>query len=145
MDQRRPTGPIEVRLALLQELAQSLSCAQLAIVRSDFGEIKTQTARQLDLCLRLRAHGVPPPDLLNTQKSRRETETRDRPGECSDALAKQLGEMEIRVARLNRSYAALLRRARRTVDIFCRVLTDSAATYAPPLPTLQAGAVLRSE
>jgi hypothetical protein len=40
--------------------------------------------------------------------------------------------METRVAQLNREYGALLTRARRTVDIFCRVLANSEVTYFPP-------------
>ena len=46
----------------------------------------------------------------------------------------ELAEVERKVAQLNRRYDALLRRARRTVDIFCRVLANSALTYPPPRP-----------
>jgi hypothetical protein len=49
-------------------------------------------------------------------------------------LAQELIQVEIRVSQLNQVYGALLRRARRTVQIFNRVLTSSALTYAPPKP-----------
>jgi len=49
-------------------------------------------------------------------------------------LAAELLAVETKVLQLNRAYAAWLRRARRTVDIFCRVLAHSAITYPPPSP-----------
>jgi hypothetical protein len=117
------------RVDLWRELAHSLEQAHAAVVRSDLPEIRRQTACQQELCVKLRQlpvepgrvqaqglHGGLPPPVAD----------------CGDVLRGELAEVERRVAHLNRRYEALLRRARRTVDIFCRVLANSALTYPPP-------------
>jgi len=91
-------------IEVLQELADSLQHAHAAVLRSDLPQILNQTARQRELCARLGE------------------------GSFRDDWAEPIRK----VAGLTRSYAALLRRARRTVDIFCRVLAHSALTYPPP-------------
>ena len=51
---------------------------------------------------------------------------------CNSRTANELARVELEVAKLNRAYGALLRRASRTVTIFCRLLTASELTYAVP-------------
>ena len=108
---------LEQRLGLLRELAGSLESAQAAVLRSDLAEMNLQTARQHELCAALR------PAVGGGSSV---------PGERWSRLLRESANMEMRVARLNREYGALLRRARRTVDIFCRVLANSETTYVPP-------------
>lgn len=112
-----PGQELEQRVRCLRELATSLESARAAVLHSDLAELTRQTVRQRELCAHLERVGIPAAvaerwrDLL--QESKR---------------------MELRVAGLNREYAALLARARRTVDIFCRVLGNSEAIYRPPQP-----------
>jgi len=114
------------RLARLRELAQSLERAQAALRARDLPGIRRQTALQHDLCARLRQlPGTPAPSPKSPQVPR---ENGGADGE------RDLAEAARTVAQLNRSYSALLRRSRRTVDIFCRVLATSALTYPPPRP-----------
>ena len=49
-----------------------------------------------------------------------------------EALDLELIEAEMQVSHLNRVYAALLRRAQRTLRIFIRLRASSANTYTPP-------------
>jgi hypothetical protein len=95
------------RLGLLRALAELLEHAQAALPTASPERIDQHTARQRELCWQLRATG---------------------PAELADDLQ----ETAMRVAELNRKYAALLRRRRRTVDIFCRVLASSGTTYPAP-------------
>lgn len=113
------------RLTLLRELAASLAHAQALLLASDLENFDNQIAWQQQLCEQLRsAHawslelnrgsaGSPPDDELGR--------------EIQSAGAQVLCNAQI--------YAAVLKRARRTVGIFCRVLANSGATYvAPDLP-----------
>jgi hypothetical protein len=133
---------LEWRLALMRELANSLERAQATVLNSDPGQISAQTMRQRELCEELRRlasaltpQQVPSPAQaedcipgsylsvtaeLSAARARRKT------------LLVELADVERRVAHLNRAYGALLQRARRTVDIFCRVLVNSGVTYVPP-------------
>lgn len=135
---------LERQIALMRELAGSLERAQAAVLSSDIRQISAQTLRQQRLCEELqrqagrmsRQNGLAvapmatptaPVDaypLLPTSARQR-------------SLLAELRETGKLVERLNRDYAALLRRARRTVDIFCRVLASSAITYLPPAPQAQ--------
>jgi hypothetical protein len=106
------------RLGLLRALAESLDHAQAALVAITPEKLNCHTAQQRELCRQLRALS---------------TGFRD---ESSDAipagLANHVQQTARLVADLNRRYAALLRRRRRTVDIFCRVLATSGITYPAP-------------
>jgi hypothetical protein len=113
-----PEGSIEHRLRLLRELAGSLECARGAVLRSDLGQLKVETARQRELCAALG-------QLTGTSFS---------PGERLHQLRQHCRDMEMQVVGLNREYGALLARARRTVDIFCRLLSTGGTTYLPPKP-----------
>jgi hypothetical protein len=121
----------KTRVDRLQELADSLERAHAAVLASDLRQITQQTARQLELCAQLR----------QLSRDAVQTPTSWLPGGLSSpvrpsnhAFGEELAEVAGRVAQLNRQYEALLRRARRTVDIFCRVLTNSALTYPLPRP-----------
>jgi len=139
LDLSSANASLERQLALLRELAGSLQRAQAAVLSSDIGQMTAQTLRQQKLCEELQRHAgrmpcpnavlvapmatpTPPVDALPLQplSARRRS------------LLAELRETGKLVERLNRDYAALLRRARRTVDIFCRVLASSAVTYLPP-------------
>jgi len=133
MDPERSPGheAHKTRVDLLRELAHSLERAHAAVVRSDLSELKRQTADQRKLCGELRQ--------LPAEPGR--TQTSWLPGglpalvrDPNQALGEELAEVARKVAQLNRRYEALLRRARRTVDIFCRGLASSALTYPPPRP-----------
>jgi phage I-like protein len=106
------------RLALLRALADSLEEAQAALATTAPGKLDQHSARQRELCRRLCALATGFPD-----------GAKDR---THDGLANDLQETARRVANLNRRYAALLRRRRRTVEIFCRVLASSGTTYPEP-------------
>ena len=109
----------------LEELGDSLERAHAAVLGSDLGEIRRQTARQEGLCEKLRQvcsefPVAPLPAIAARARAQ------------NVVVPEELAAVESRVADLNRRYEALLRRARRTVDIFCRVLANSALTYPPP-------------
>jgi flagellar biosynthesis/type III secretory pathway chaperone len=146
MDQELTTsfGLLERRLALMRELASSLEQVQTAVVRSDLRGINGHTARQRELWAALRqleteALGRPPRNPI-AEQSREQKIWVQLPEDAVSpqvrqrwkALAQELTQVEMRVSQLNQVYGALLRRARRTLQIFMRVLASSAITYAPP-------------
>ncbi len=106
------------RLVLLRALADSLERAQVELMTTTPAKLDQQTARQRELCRQLcaLAVGFPETGYVRTHAG----------------LANDLQATARRVAELNRKYAALLRRKRRTVDIFCRVLASSGTTYPAP-------------
>ncbi|MGH9500936.1 MAG: hypothetical protein ACRD3L_17495 [Terriglobales bacterium] len=109
------------RLDLLRQLAGSLELAQAALATTTPAKLELESVRQRELCQGLRALAEAFPE-----QGRVEADAR---------LADDLQAASGQVAELNRKYAALLRRRRRTVDIFCRVLASSETTYsAPKLP-----------
>ena len=115
---------LDQKVELLRQLANSLQAAQDAVVRDDLAELRGQTSRQQLLCGQIRQLAGEPmvkfgPENWETEKRRRE-------------LQDKLARTELEVARLNRVYGALLRRASRTVNIFCRVLAACGATYEVP-------------
>lgn len=115
------------RLSLLRELAVTLAEAQTAVLRSDLGEIKRCTQEQQHICAALRQ--IENRSALSDDGQRAESEL------SGEELIAQVQQAAARARHLNRIYLALLRRARRTVDVFCHVLAASAITYAPPRPT----------
>ena len=134
-----PSNPeiVQQRITILLDLASSLEQAQRAILQSNLEEFRFQTARQNEFCRLLRQPGGEAS--VEPSCPRAEDGEDFGPFFSSDSrerwntLRAQLREIELRLAQLNYSYGALLRRARRTVDIFCRVLTNSGLTYAPPV------------
>jgi hypothetical protein len=135
---------LELRLALMRDLASSLGQVQSAVVRSDRREIDRHTTRQRELCDALRqleseALGRAPRNPIAGESRKQEAWVQLREGAVSPelqqrwkSLAQELTEVELQVGQLNRVYAALLRRAQCTVQIFMRVLAGSANTYARP-------------
>jgi hypothetical protein len=106
------------RLGLLRQLAESLEQAQSSLATATPAKLDLHSARQRDLCRALSSlgHGPHQEDQV----------------EIDSGLADDLQVLARQVATLNRKYAAQLRRRRRTVDIFCRVLASSGTTYPPP-------------
>lgn len=133
--------PLTRRLDLMRQLAESLLLAQAAVIQSNVRELEVQTARQRMLCDELKQ---PLPDSRRrevshkarpSEREARRAGTADRADDSSNTLRRELAEVERQVAGLNQTYAALLRRASRTVEMFCRVLASSDLTYAPLQPT----------
>jgi hypothetical protein len=131
---------LERQIALMRELAGSLERAQVALFNSDVAQVGVQTILQQRLCEELQqlagkfslkpsfpAHMITPTHQANVA-------TLDPFAERQRFLLSELREIGKQVEGLNRHYSALLRRARRTVDIFCRVLANSGITYLPPSP-----------
>ncbi len=112
-------SPLELPLGHMRELAGVIEQAQVAVIKNDLSGIERLTTRQQELCNLLRA--VEAQTVLQCCHTQRQS-----------IWADELVVAGKRVRDLNRAHAALLRRARRTVNIFCRVLASSAVTYAPP-------------
>lgn len=142
---------LERRLALMRELASSLRQAEAAVVGSDVASLDRHRVRQQQLCaalgqldtearhLRLCAA---PENVPAVERSWIPAPGSGVPPHIQqrwNALALELTKTEAQVRHLNRVYGALLRRARRTVEIFCRVLASSAITYVPPRARSEAG------
>ncbi|MBZ5572845.1 MAG: hypothetical protein LAO09_13320 [Acidobacteriia bacterium] len=141
------------RLDLMRELAHSLALAQAAVVRSDLRDMQCQTAQQQRLCEQLSQLGqlASPTEFSAARRApaalagwtRCEGAASALAGERWGALLEELTQVELQVAGLNRAYGALLRRASRTVEIFCRVLATSGVTYGPPQSRQNPSAGLR--
>jgi hypothetical protein len=129
---------LERQVALMRELAGSLERAQAAVVNSDVAQICAQTILQQKLCGELQQlaesvspeHSSPAHMVPATQPA--DAATLHPLAQRQQSLLTELRKIGKHVEGLNRDYAALLRRARRTVDIFCRVLANSGVTYLPP-------------
>jgi hypothetical protein len=122
------------RIELLRELASSLRLAQGAVLKSEPGQMNAQTRRQHELCDELRR-------LMNGGVVARHMSMESGlPSSSASARVRremvqvELAEAAKQVDGLNRVYGALLRRARRTAEIFCRILVNSGVTYLPPAP-----------
>jgi|ERR1051326_5268752 hypothetical protein len=118
------SGWLDQRVELLQQLADSLQAAQAALVRNDLPELRGETSRQERLCLELSQSQA----ALSLESESTSSDTERHRKDVQDELMR----MEREIMRLNRIYGALLRRAGRTVNIFCRVLAASSPTYAVP-------------
>jgi|SRR5579862_5695861 len=125
---------LEQRVRLLHKLADSLQRAQAALLSPDYDQVPAQTKVQQDLCHELRRLALIRPSGSATGRAA-SVEVREK------ALASEFQALHRQVTDLNRKYAALLRRAQRTVNIFCRVLQNSGLTYVvpavSPVPGLQ--------
>jgi hypothetical protein len=125
---------LEQRIELLRALADSLRSAQAAVLNKDPRQMNSETRRQWELCSELRR-------LKDCRRvggdNRRDSElpsSTTSAGSRRQTLQAELAAAEKQVADLNRLYGALLRRARRTAEIFCRILGNSGVTYLPPAP-----------
>jgi hypothetical protein len=124
----------------MHELAASLERAQAAILHTDASQLSAQTKRQQELCEELRrlapesvpGKAFPLAEAVRSFARKPDIAVLHPAIQRRQVLAVELAQVEAQVANLNRAYGSLLRRARRTVDIFCRVLANSGVTYLPP-------------
>ena len=131
-------GVAQQRLALLRELADVLGLAQGALLNSDLDRLQVQNGRQLTLCKTLRTlagdcagpgiQASEPPILPPAVFG---------PGSFSAPIdgveiSRQLQEAGLQVRHLNRVQAALLRRARRSLEISACLRASCGLTYAAP-------------
>jgi len=105
------------RLELMRQLAGALRRSNNAICQSDLVQFICNVTCQKHVCSALR-HAV-------AQNTTRETMN-------DAAVIDEVLKIRDELRCLNQVQAALIRRGRRTVDIFCRVLANSGATYLPP-------------
>jgi hypothetical protein len=125
MDQNSLNQLLERRVNLLRQLADSLRRSHAALLTPDYNEIPVQTKAQQYLCQELgQLARIPPSETVPQLAIFANTRQK--------ALVNELQGLQAQVADLNRRYAALLRRAQRTVQIFCRVLENSGLTYVAP-------------
>ncbi len=101
--------PGGLRLSLVHELSQSLAQSRTAMLTCDLAKFESQTVRQTELCCEL-VHFPAAGNISSRESAQAEAGLRD----------------QVRL------YAAVLRRTRRTVEIFCRVLASSGVTYTVP-------------
>jgi hypothetical protein len=132
MDQNSVNQLLERRVNLLRQLADSLRRSQAALLTPDYNEIPVQTKAQQYLCQELRRLARDQPS-GSAGSPAAPAEAREK------ALTGELQRLQAQVADLNRRYAALLRRAQRTVNILCRVLQNSELTYVVPAPSPASG------
>lgn len=116
-----PTLPNDVaQLQLLHRLEDGLQRLQHALLKPDAHEILGLSAEQHELCGALKA-------LFLEDKSHHQIHI----------LSPDVKQAFDRVLHLNRVNAALLRRSRRSLEIFSCLLTSLAATYTVPKNSLQ--------
>jgi hypothetical protein len=132
MDQNSLDQLLERRVNLLRQLADSLQRAHTALLTPDYTEIPMQTKAQQYVCQELSR-------LASSQACDAASQLGIPANARQKVLASELQGLQARVAYLNRRYAALLRRAQRTVNIFCRVLQNSGVTYVAPATTRISG------
>jgi len=136
---------LEKRLALWRELIDLLAQAQAAVLHSDLARVETLTLRQGEVCRQLLE--ITPSALRFAGSARGEGRADPGTGQGlgnSDSqraqqrwsmLTAEIARVEKRVWNVNQVYGALLRRGRRTADIYCRALASSAITYTVPAQT----------
>ena len=135
MDQDSVNQLLQQRVDLLQQIANSLQCAHAALLAPDYTQIPLHTKAQQDLCQQLHQLACEPwpaQAVSTTKRDDAAAESASPVNARQKALTTELQGLQARVAGLNRRYAALLRRAQRTVNIFCRVLQNSGLTYVAP-------------
>lgn len=131
---------LEQRLAWWRELTDLLAQAQAAVLHSDLARLETLTMRQREVCrqLLMTSPNVRHPEAATyaiSVISHGSTNLQPQAVEQRwSILTAEVARVEKQVGDLNRVYGALLRRARRTADIYCRVLASSAITYTAPPP-----------
>ena len=128
---------LEQRISSMQALGKTLELTQAAVAQRDLSVLEQQTRRQREICQSLRANAE---NLAGSLKPAAGEEAGSEFASRRRMLREQLAAVENHIRELNRSYAALLRRAKRTIDIFCRLLASSEQTYAVPAALKTAGA-----
>jgi hypothetical protein len=117
-------------LARVRALLKAVESGISAIEKNNLPEFETHLAVQETMCNRLSASG----STLSSTLSLTATAGHDALGETSDTtseaqLLKEIREAHVALAHLNRVYAALLKRARRSVGIMASLYRQHA-----PLP-----------
>ena len=117
---------VTVRLSILHDLVDAFLRAQSAIGLFDLQNMEAHIARQRQLCHVLMALNdsvseQSPPDAGRDALKRWHT------------LSRELKQTELHVLHLGRVQAALLRRTRRGLDLFSRLLASTALTYTPAM------------
>ena len=115
------------QLHLLHRLEDGLQRIQHALLKPDANEILGLSAEQHEICLALKTIFV---------------EAKARAGNQDHILPPEVKQAFDRVLHLNRLNAALLRRSRRSLEIFSCLLTSLAATYIVPRNMAQSAALL---
>ena len=115
---------VERQIALLQRLAASLRESQTALLRMNLRDLEEHTGLQNALCGELKAWD---------KASRRSHGTGTQPESPGrqrwDDLQERLNAALEQVRYLNKVYAALLRRAQRSVQIMDNLLRNSSGSY----------------
>ena len=115
---------VEQQIALLQRLAASLRESQTALLRMNLRDLEEHTGLQNALCGELKAWD---------KASRRSHGTGTQPESPGrqrwDDLQERLNAALEQVRYLNKVYAALLRRAQRSVQIMDNLLRNSSGSY----------------
>ena len=131
---------LERRIRVLQQLASSLATAQAAVLHHDLNGIDLENTSQREICEALQqweAEAVTSGCAIGEAPLGRTLQLDIPPAspalqERWRTLARELAQVETKVRELGRVHAAMLRRARRTIEIFARAFASSAATYSPP-------------
>ncbi len=130
----------EQRLSLLTDLCQSLEQSKISVLADDVNAVLLHTAQQHALYRSLQNLDLssfaakPHATLHEISIAAHEAGFNHVPAEDEErwaGLTRRLKLLENEVRRLAMLYAALLRRALRTADIWSRVLMSAAPTYSP--------------
>ena len=129
---------LEQRIALLSNLAQSISAASNGFVSFDLDTIESRIAEQEHLCRDLRAL-TGQIDRIQKQCATHLTPSSDKAAAASDPDAlrlrdtlARLGKVQASVKQLNDAHQMLLRRSLRTVGALLNSYHSFAMTYANP-------------
>jgi len=112
------------RQSLMRELAEALERASCAVADSNFIGLVQQTSRQQEIVQSIRqldASARQVISLASTQNSESEEA-----GQRFRQLLTDLNQAQALATTRNRLHGALLRRSRRTTDIFARLLANAA-------------------
>jgi len=112
---------LTIRLSILHDLVDALLKAQSAIALSDLQNMELHIAQQRRLCHALMDLGTlsPQPSVAPVLRWNK--------------LVLELKETEHYALHLGRVQSALLRRTRRGLDLFSRLLASTALTYTPSM------------
>jgi hypothetical protein len=108
-------------LAQVQALSQAIASAILAIEKNDLGQLEIHLAAQETICNRLSGTKVSVP-----RTAKPNTVANDDP---EALLLQEFRQAHMTLAQLNRVYAALLKRARRSVGLIAALYRSQSAGY----------------
>lgn len=128
-DVTRNDGQLE-HLAQVRALTQAIASAISAIEKHDLRQFETHLAVQETICNRLSAVSATLSLMTSGIATMTEAEAKTAAGEDSDvALRQEILEAHIALAQLNRVYAALLKRARKTVGLIASLYQGHGQGY----------------